>query len=143
MAKYDLTGSLEDKFTFTIGSKEFEFRKPTVREMREVSKKFSGIEAETDVEVQTQKSDEAMSELYKFVIPVGHDEIEGQGIELLQRDLAILGFVHIGETKLFQQVADDPPHGRKVIDDKKLHFGVRHIVDLRSTWVRVNPGWHA
>ena len=74
MAKYDLTGSLEDKFTFTIGSKEFEFRKPTVREMREVSKKFSGIEAETDVEVQTQKSDEAMSELYKFVIPVGHDE---------------------------------------------------------------------
>lgn len=73
MAKYDLTGSLEDKFTFTIGSKEFEFRKPTVREMREVSKKFSGIEEETDLEVQTQKSDEAMNELYKFVVPVGHD----------------------------------------------------------------------
>ena len=73
MAKYDLTGSLEDKFTFTIGDKEFEFRKPTVREMRDVSKKFSGIEKETDLEVQTQKSDEAMAELYKFVVPVGHD----------------------------------------------------------------------
>lgn len=74
MAKYDLTGSLEEKFTFTIGDKEFEFRKPTVREMREVAKKFSGIEQETDVELQTQKSDEAMAELYKFVVPVGHDE---------------------------------------------------------------------
>lgn len=74
MAKYDLTGSLEEKFTFTIGDKEFEFRKPTVREMREVAKKFSGIDQETDVEVQTQKSDEAMAELYNFVGPVGHDE---------------------------------------------------------------------
>jgi len=73
MAKYDLTGSLETKFSFTIGDKEFEFKKPTVREMREVSKKFAGIDQETDIDVQTQKSDEAMAELYKFVIPVGHD----------------------------------------------------------------------
>ena len=73
MAKYDLTGSLEEKFTFSIGDKVFEFRKPTVREMREVSKKFSGIEQETDVELQTQKSDEAMAELYKFIVPVEHD----------------------------------------------------------------------
>lgn len=74
MAKYDLTGSLESKFSFAIGDKEFEFRKPTVREMREVSKKFAGIDQETDIEVQTQKSDEAMAELYKFVFPVGHEE---------------------------------------------------------------------
>lgn len=74
MAKYDLTGSLEDKFSFAIGDKEFEFRKPTVREMREVSKKFAGIDQETDLDVQTQKSDEAMAELYKFVFPVGHEE---------------------------------------------------------------------
>ena len=73
MAKYDLTGSLEDKFSFAIGDKEFEFRKPTVREMREVSKKFAGIEQETDLEVQTKKSDEAMAELYKFIVPVGHE----------------------------------------------------------------------
>lgn len=73
MAKYDLTGSLETKFSFTIGDKEFEFRKPTVREMREVAKKFAGIEQEEDTEVQTQKSDEAMAELYKFVSPVNHD----------------------------------------------------------------------
>jgi hypothetical protein len=41
MAKYDLTGSLETKFSFSISDKEFEFRKPTVREMREVAKKFA------------------------------------------------------------------------------------------------------
>lgn len=75
MAKYDLTGSLESKFTFTIGDKEFEFRKPTVREMREVAKKFAGLEAETDPDKQTQMSDEAMGELYKFVSPVGHDAV--------------------------------------------------------------------
>lgn len=73
MAKYDLTGSLEDKFSFAIGDKEFEFRKPTVREMREVSKKFSGIDQEADLDVQTKKSDEAMAELYKFIVPVGHE----------------------------------------------------------------------
>lgn len=73
MAKYDLTGSLENEFTFAIGEKEFTFRKPTVREMREVAKKFAGIEKETDAEKQTQLSDEAMAELYKFVSPVNHD----------------------------------------------------------------------
>lgn len=74
MAKYDLTGSLETKFTFAIGDKEFEFKKPTVREMREIANKFAGIEKEEDVEKQTQRSDEAMAELYKFVTPVGHQE---------------------------------------------------------------------
>jgi len=74
MAKYDLTGSLETKFSFTIGTKEFEFNKPTVREMREVAKKFGGIEKETDTDKQAKLSDEAMSELYKFVVPVGHEE---------------------------------------------------------------------
>ena len=73
MAKYDLTGSLETDFTFTIGDKEFQFRKPTVREMREVSKKFAGIDAEADIETQTEKSEEAMASLYQFVTPVGHE----------------------------------------------------------------------
>lgn len=73
MAKYDLTGSLETKFTFAIGELEFEFNKPTVREMREVAKKFATIEKEEDVEKQTQMSDEAMAELYRFVTPIGHD----------------------------------------------------------------------
>lgn len=73
MAKYDLTGSLETKFSFTIGDKEFEFQKPTVKQMREVSKKFANIDKEEDVEKQTAISDEAMTELYKFVTPVGHD----------------------------------------------------------------------
>lgn len=73
MAKYDLTSSLETTFTFAIGDKEFNFRKPTVREMRAVAKKFSGIEHETDADVQLEKSDEAMAELYQFITPVNHE----------------------------------------------------------------------
>lgn len=79
MAKYDLTGSLETNFTFSIGDKEFEFKKPTVREMREVAKKFSAIEKEQDVDKQTQMSDDAMAELYKFVKPIGH-EVDLKGL---------------------------------------------------------------
>lgn len=74
MAKYDLTGSLETKFTFAIAEREFEFRKPTVREMRSVAVKFAGIDKEKDTVKQTKMSDEAMAELYKFVTPVGHTE---------------------------------------------------------------------
>lgn len=73
MAKYDLTNSLETSFTFAIGDKEFSFRKPTVREMRAIAKKFTGIEKEEDIDKQTKMSEEAMSELYGFVEPIGHD----------------------------------------------------------------------
>lgn len=73
MPKYDLTSSLESSFTFAIGDKEFSFRKPTVREMRAVAKKFSGIENEKDMDKQAELSDEAMAELYRFVEPVSHD----------------------------------------------------------------------
>jgi len=73
MAKYDLTGSLETSFTFSIADKEFSFRKPTVREMRSVANKFSAIEKEEDVNKQTEMSDEAMAQLYQFVHPVNHD----------------------------------------------------------------------
>lgn len=74
MAKYDLTGGLETKFSFSIGDKEFDFRKPTVREMRAVAAKFSEIEKEKDPAKQIEQSDAAMAELYKFVVPLGHDE---------------------------------------------------------------------
>lgn len=73
MAKYDLTSALETSFTFTIGDKEFSFRKPTVREMRYVSKRFAGIEKETDPDKQIELSDAAMAEIYKFCDPVGHE----------------------------------------------------------------------
>ena len=73
MAKYDLTSSLETSFTFTIGDKEFTFRKPTVREMRAIAKKFSGIELEQDADKQAELSDEAMRDLYNFVTPVNHE----------------------------------------------------------------------
>lgn len=74
MAKYDLTSSLEHDFTFTIDGKEFSFRKPTVREMRDVAKVFSKIDKEKDTDKQIEMSDGAMAELYKFVTPVGHEE---------------------------------------------------------------------
>lgn len=72
MAKYDLTGSLETSFTFAIGDKEFSFRKPTVREMRAVAKTFSDVEKEQDADKQIEASEEAMSELFKFVEPIDH-----------------------------------------------------------------------
>lgn len=73
MAKYDLTSALETSFTFTIGDKEFSFRKPTVREMRAVSKRFAGIDKEKDPDKQIEMSDEAMLEIYKFCEPVNHE----------------------------------------------------------------------
>lgn len=74
MAKYDLTGALETEFTFSIGDKEFKFLKPTVREMRAIAKMFAGIEQEQDTDKQSELSDAAMAELYKFVEPIGHKE---------------------------------------------------------------------
>jgi hypothetical protein len=87
MAKYDLTGSLDANFSFTIGDKEYIFSKPTVREMREISKKFAGIEKEENVEKQAELSDQAMDELYKFVAPVDHtspikDVLEDQPVDV-------------------------------------------------------------
>lgn len=73
MAKYDLTGSLETSFSFSIHGKDFTFRKPTVREMREIAKSFSGIEEEKDPEKQVELSTEAMEAIYKFIDPVNHD----------------------------------------------------------------------
>lgn len=80
MAKYDLTNSLETEFTFSIGGKDFNFRKPTVREMRGLSKHFSEIEKEEDQDKQVEMGDEAMNELYKFVTPIDHDEKIGEVI---------------------------------------------------------------
>ena len=75
MAKYDLTGSLETSFTFSIDGKEFKFRKPTVREMRSIAKRFAGIEKEQDLEKQSEMSDAAMRELYTYIEPINHDAV--------------------------------------------------------------------
>ena len=72
MAKYDLTNSLETSFTFAIAGKEFSFRKPTVREMRQVAKSFAGIENEEDQDQQAAAAEEAMKSLYAFITPVDH-----------------------------------------------------------------------
>jgi hypothetical protein len=72
MAKYDLTGSLEKDFTFSINGSEYTFRKPTVREMRELVKKFTVIEKEEDEERQAALSEEAMEALYAYCQPVNN-----------------------------------------------------------------------
>lgn len=74
MAKYDLTSALETTFTFSIGGKEFSFRKPTVREMRQLAKNFASVDKSEDPDVQAEASDKAMRELYNFVMPVNHQE---------------------------------------------------------------------
>lgn len=73
MAKYDLSKNLETSFTFSIDGKDFSFRKPTVREMRLVANKFSGIDKITEKDDQVKASDEAMAEIYKFISPIDHD----------------------------------------------------------------------
>lgn len=69
MAKYDLTGSLEKDFTFSINGEGFTFRKPTVREMRALAKGFSAIEKETDPDKQIEISDAAMQDLFQYITP--------------------------------------------------------------------------
>ena len=73
MAKYDLTGSLETSFNFSIGDKEYTFRKPTVREMRELAKKFSAVDASAGSDQQLEASETAMNELYGFITPINTD----------------------------------------------------------------------
>lgn len=73
MAKYDLTGSLETSFNFNIGTLEYSFRKPTVREMRNISKAFQGVDDSADPEVQMEQSEKGLNELYALVTPVGHN----------------------------------------------------------------------
>lgn len=74
MSKYDLTNNLEVSFMFSIHGKEYEFRKPTVREMRAISKEFSSIDKEENEDKKIEKSEEAMKKLYSFVKSIGHEE---------------------------------------------------------------------
>ena len=73
MAKHDLTNALEKSFTFSIEDKEYEFRKPTVREMREVAKKFAAVEKEEDDDKKDALAQEALDHFYTFVTPMNHD----------------------------------------------------------------------
>jgi hypothetical protein len=74
MAKYNLTSSLDKTFTFSIEDKEFLFTKPTVRQAREMARLFSAAQKEEDPDMQSQKSQEAMREVYSFITPMGHSE---------------------------------------------------------------------
>jgi hypothetical protein len=81
MANYDLTGSLEKDFTFNLNDEKYVFRKPTVREMRALAKKFAGIEKETDPDVQSAKSEEAMQELYTYIQPLDNARPVAEALE--------------------------------------------------------------
>lgn len=75
MAKHDLSSNLESEFTFSIGGLEFNFRKPTVREMRLVATQFSALnEADTDPSRQQELNEQAMRQIYSFVSPVNHSQ---------------------------------------------------------------------
>lgn len=101
MAKYDLTGSLEKEFTFSIDGEEFVFKKPTVREMRSLAKKFSAINKEADADKQVELSDDAMSELYAYISSTSSeryiaDVIDEQPVnvqvafnEMIQKELGV------------------------------------------------------
>ena len=45
----------------------------------------------------------------------------------LQANGAVLCLIHVFETQLFQQVADDPPHGGEVIHHQNLQALVYHL----------------
>lgn len=86
MAKHDLTGSLEKDFTFSINGEEFTFRKPTVREARELGKQFVAVQKETDEDKQMELSDEAMRTLYQYITSEGDrpiaDVMEEQTVDV-------------------------------------------------------------
>ena len=61
-------------------------------------------------------------------VPVGHDELEAAVTQLFQADGAVFGLIHVLETQLFEQVADDPPHGGEVIHHQNLDALVYHLL---------------
>lgn len=81
MAKYDLTGGLDKDFTFSINGDEFVFRKPTVREMRELAKRFSAIDKEDDSDEKATRSQEAMDDLFTFITNNSNDRYIGEVLD--------------------------------------------------------------
>jgi hypothetical protein len=71
MADYDLTGKLKKEFTFSIDGQEYVFHKPTVRDMRSLAKKFNAINKELDPDAQVDLTDEALTELFKYIDSIG------------------------------------------------------------------------
>jgi hypothetical protein len=57
-------------------------------------------------------------------VPVRDDEVEVTGLELLQRDHAVLGLIDVGEAEFLEQIAHDAAHGREVVDNEKFHLGI-------------------
>lgn len=90
MADYDLTGKLKKEFTFDIDDNHFVFHKPTVREMRDLAKKFSAINKESDPDLQAQLSEEAMAELYARVENTNGDRSIADVLDDQQVDVQVL-----------------------------------------------------
>jgi hypothetical protein len=45
------------------------------------------------------------------------------GLELLQRDRAVLGLVDVGEAQFLEQIAHDAAHGREIVDHENFILG--------------------
>jgi hypothetical protein len=60
-------------------------------------------------------------------VPVGDQEVVLAGPEHGQRGAAVVRFVSVAEAQITQQVADDPAHRRKIVDDQNFHALVHRI----------------
>ena len=54
-----------------------------------------------------------------------------------QRRGAVVGLIGVGEAQVTQQVLDDPPHRRKVVNDEDFHVFVQ--VDLQAVSNALGP----
>ncbi|MNI72271.1 hypothetical protein D3C73_1282030 [compost metagenome] len=70
-------------------------------------------------------------------VPVGHQEVVMAAFEHRQCRGAVVGFVSIGEAQITQQVLDDPPHRRKVVNDEDFHVFVQ--LDLQAVSNALGP----
>src|SRR5690606_5847539 len=66
-------------------------------------------------------------------VPVGHDELEAAGAQLVQRHRAVFRLVDVLETQFLEQVADDASHGGEVVHHQNLQSLVYHL-DSKSKY---------
>ena len=59
-------------------------------------------------------------------VDIRHHEVEIAALELRQGRLSVFGLLGIAETDLLENVANDPTHGREVVNDQELHVFIGH-----------------
>ena len=72
-----------------------------------------------------------MSECYlPGHVPVGYQKVKAAALQHWQCSDAIISLSGVGKSQVTQEVLDDSPHCRKVIDDEDFHVLVQ--IDLRT-----------